>query len=462
MAKSYATPTTGFMDNGSLVQLGPDNMSEQWDYVTIPMPTQPLRLLVEGELPTNSTTPDMSVTFFEGTTPLFSASGTWQTQGQSSETANKKNWKFKLGNAETGNKLAIKVGGWFSMTSITCKGYGADRTLMRDSMTTELWRNIHKYPSGYLAPLSAYSYFDSADFGVHQSALFSTAGVPVEIWNNGEFLGLYVMRADNDPPSYLMDDSNLQHILIQPQHAGNMWSASFNSTVWDFPSPDVKKYDTGDDMSQLNPTVNDAAARIVNWMVSCCEGKTDFRSTYNAYLDLTSALDYILITEWALSFDSLNNNFMLGSWTATPTSGIWYFWPYDEDETWGVAWFLKANGSIDPTFGWVTETGGGGNNQPAGIFAVIREQMRPELRARWAQLRDAGVISDNAVSQFINTYGAMINPDMMVQDITNWPTSAYTGNQYGIIEIAHSTAYIANIAHQRMAWLDQQFGYSGA
>ncbi|ARW47877.1 hypothetical protein [Acetobacter pasteurianus] len=96
MAKSYATPTTGVIDNGGLVQLGQNNTSDQWDYVTIPMPTQPLRIMVEGDLPTNSTTPTMSVTFFEGTTPLFSASGTWQTQGQSSESANKKNWKFKL------------------------------------------------------------------------------------------------------------------------------------------------------------------------------------------------------------------------------------------------------------------------------------------------------------------------------------------------------------------------------
>lgn len=461
MAKSYATPTTGVIDNGGLVQLGQNNTSDHWDYVTIPMPTQPLRIMVEGDLPTNSTTPTMSVTFFEGTTPLFSASGTWQTQGQSSESANKKNWKFKLGNAATGNKLAVKVGSWPAMTSITCKGYGADRTLMRDSLTTELWRNLHKYPSGYLAPLSAYQYFDNTDFGVHQSALFSTAGVPVEIWQNGAFLGLYVMRADNDPPAYLMDDSNKQHILIQPQHAGGMWSGSFNSTEWDFPSPDIKGYDTGDSMSQLNATVDKAAARVVNWMVSCCEGTTDFRSTYKNYLDLTSALDYIIITEWALSFDSLNNNFMLGSRNATPTSGVWYFWPYDEDETFGISWFLSANGSVDPTFGWVTSVNTL-SNQPPGIFQVIREQMRPELRARWAQLRDAGVISDKAVADFINTYGAMINPDMMAQDIANWPTSAYTGNQQGIIKIAHSVSYLSDIASRRMVWIDGQFGYSGA
>ncbi|MFT8463118.1 CotH kinase family protein [Acetobacter persici] len=465
MAKSYATPTTGFIDNGGVVQLGADNAAEQWDYITIPMPSQPLRIMVEGALPTDKDGVSVSVSFFEGAIPLFSASGTWGTQGQSSATASKKNWKFKLRNAVTGNKLSVKIGGWPAMTSITCKAYDTDRTLMRDSMTTELWRGMHRFPSGFLAPLSAYQYFDPTDCGVHQEALFSTAGTPAEIWQNGEFLGVYVIRADNDPPAYLMDDSNLQHILIQPQHAGNMWSGNFDSTVWDFPSPSVKGYDTGDDMSKLNTTVNSSTARLLNWMVACCTGKADFRSTYKQYLDLTSALDFILITEWSLSFDSLNNNFMLGSWDATPTSGIWHFWPYDEDETFGIAWFLSASGAIDPTFGWVTDDASvnkvpGG--QPPGIFKVIREQMRPELRARWRALRDSGAISDDAVSRFITAYGAKISPDALAQDLINWPMTGWTGNQQGAIKIAQSVSYLAQIAHDRMAWIDAQWGYSSS
>lgn len=188
----------------------------------------------------------------------------------------------------------------------------------------------------------------------------------------------------------------------------------------------------------------------------------NFQKGSKDYLDITSALDFIIITEWSLSFDSLNNNFMLGSWDATPTSGVWYLWPYDEDETFGVAYFLTTNGSVDPKFGWVTEDNSGGGSQPAGIFKVIREQMRPELRARWAQLRGAGVISNEAISNFINAYGAMINPDRMVQDIANWPTTGWTGTQLGAIKIAQSVSYLVDIANQRMAWLDGQLGYSGA
>lgn len=278
----------------------------------------------------------MSVTVFEGTTPLFSASGTWQTQGQSSQGALKQNWKLKLKNSSTGNKLSLRIGDWFPMTSVTLKGYGTDRTLVRDSLTTAIWREMRKNPSGLLAPLSAYQYFDGTDLGTHTSALFTTAGFPAELWQNGTFLGMYVLRSPADLPDYLMDDSNNQHILIQPQHAGNIWEGTFTSTEWTVQSPAISGYDDQDDISTSAPDINAACSRIVKWFGDCVAGNVDARATYPQYIDLQSFLDYVLICELAGSYDSMQNNFELGSWNATSTSGIWSVWLYDCDETWGL------------------------------------------------------------------------------------------------------------------------------
>ncbi|MCG4253165.1 CotH kinase family protein [Acetobacter tropicalis] len=462
MSKVQAA-TTGFINNGGVILVGQDNPADTWDYVTLPQPTAPVRIVTQGDVPIDKDGVSVSASIFIGTVPVLSGSGTWGIQGQSSTSSNKKNWKIKFKNPNTGNKLNIRIGGWFPQTSITLKGYGADRTLVRDSLTTELWRVMHSYPSGLLAPFSAYRYFDGSDLGVHTSALFSTAGFPAELWHNGAFLGLYVLRADNDPITYLLDDSNPQHILIQPQHAGDMWSWAFNSTQWDFPSPSVKGYDTGDDMSGLNQTVNDAAARVVNWMNDCVAGRQDFRKTYKQYLDLQSALDFVLINEVSLSFDSLNNNFMMGTRNGTPTSGVWEFYPYDEDEAWGVAWFLGADDQIDPTFGWVADDASINKvpqGQPPGIFKVILEQMRPELRRRWCMLRDAGIISASTITRIVKSQTDLIDPSMMVADIANWPLSAWTGNQQGVVKAAQSPAYICSLGAQRISWIDQQLGYS--
>ncbi|MGC5749948.1 CotH kinase family protein [Gluconobacter sp. NFX36] len=416
---------------------------------------------MQGDLPDIGTTPSMSVTVFDGSTPLFSASGTWQVQGQTSQYANKKNWKFKLRNSVTGNKLAVKIGSWFPMSSIDVKGYGTDRALVRDSLTTHVWRQMHSYPNGRLAPLSAYQYFDRTDLGVHASALFSTTGFPVEIWRNGSFLGLYVLRASNDPDAYLMDDGNDQHILIQPQKAADMWTSAFSSKEWDFTSPDLgKNYDTGADVSTINKDVNDASARFITWMQKCYSGELDIRATYRSYIDLTSFLDYILIVELSGSMDALTNNWMGGSWNGTPTSGIWHIWPYDEDATWGLTSPINGVGSDAENIGFLTGNNSKADHNP-GFFNTVFNKFRPELRARWRELRRAGVIDAKTITSWIVDYVSKIDPDMMKADLANWDINGATGS----IDVRanpgkQSVSYIIDYATKRIAWIDTQWGYS--
>lgn len=462
MAKSYATPTTGVFSNGGLVQLGANNTSDQWDYIVLPKPTRPWRILIEGDLPSNSTTPTMSVSFFEGTVPLFSASGTWQTQGQSSLGADKKNWKLKLKNTTTANSLQVKVGDWFPVSSITLKGFGTDRTLVRDVLTTDMWRQIHAYPTNMMAPESAYLYWSKKDFGEHTSALFTTDGFPAEVWRNGVFLGLYIVRSSADNPDYLMDENNNQHILIQPQHAQGLWNGTFTSTDWVVQSPSIKGYDDQDDISASAPDINAACQRIIGWMGGCNMGTIDARATYPAYLDLTSFLDYVIICELSGSFDSMQNNFMFGSWNATSTSGIWHFWPYDEDETWGLVYNMTGQQSDAQNIGFVTIKGGNADQDP-GFFNLAHTVFRPEMRARWAQLRDGGIISAANINRTIQRITNLIDPTMMQQDVVNWPMNGHSGAPIAMpAPNKWSVPYVMNYAATRIAWIDSQWGYSGA
>ncbi|WP_249212636.1 CotH kinase family protein [Acetobacter persici] len=462
MAKTLTPATTGYINNGGLVQYGSNNTSDSWDVVSVSKPSSPWRLNIQGDLPDSGTTPSMSVSFFEGTIPLFSAVGTWQVQGQSSANAVKKNWKLKLKNSNTGNKLAVKIGDWLSMTSITLKAYGDERTLIRDSLTTEVWRQFHSYPDGHLAPTESYQYFDSTDLGVHTSALFSTAGFPVEVYQNGNFLGLYVLRTSADNPDYLMDETNNQHLLIQPQHGGNVWGElqSLDITQFTVQSPALKGYNDQDDISKTFPDTYAACNRFIVWASNCNAGTIDIRKTYSDYVDLNSVIDYIILCELAGSFDSMTNNFMLGSWNATSTSGVWYFWPYDEDETWGLVWGNTGSQSDAKNVGWVTINDGNPAQQDPGFFRAVHKNFRPEIRARWRELRDTGFISSMNINKIIKNQADMINPDMMVQDIAVWPLNIGTGSPSDIqLPNKWSVSYIQNYAKERIEWLDEQWGY---
>lgn len=461
MAK-IVIPTTGYINNGGLVQTGQNNISDQWDYLSLNKPSAPWRILVEGDLPTDKDGTEMTVSVFEGTLPLFSAYGKWGVQGQSSAGAAKHNWKLKLKNPSTGNKLGIKIGNWFPMTSITLKAYGDDRTIIRDSITTELWRNIHSFPDGNLYSKSALQYWDGTDLGTHTSALFSTAGFPAEVYHNGSFLGLYVVRTSSDNNDYLMDENNHQHLLIQPQHSGNVWgeTTSLDITQFVVQSPALKGYNDQDDISTTFPDVYAAGNRFIVWASNCNAEKVDIRATYRDYLDLDSTIDYLILCELAGSFDSMTNNFYAGSYNATATSGIWYFWPYDEDETWGLVWGDTGSQSDAKNVGWVTLNDGNPAQQDPGFFRAVHKNFRPEIRARWRELRDAGVISSASINKVIKSQTDMIDPTMMAQDISLWPLNIATGSPSDMQAGGKwSISYIQNYAKERIEWLDEQWGY---
>lgn len=349
------------------------------------------------------------------------------------------------------------------MTSVTLKGYGTDRTLVRDSLTTAIWRDMRENPTGIKAPLSAYQYFDSTDLGTHTSALFTTAGFPVELWQNGVFLGLYVLRSPADLPDYLMDEDNNQHVLIQPQHAGNIWNGKFVSTEWSVQSPAISGYDDQDDISTSAPDINAACSRIISWLGACVAGAVDARTTYHQYIDLQSFLDYVLICELSGSYDSMQNNFELGSWAATSTSGLWYLWLYDCDETWGLIYGVNTNAADADQIGWVMENPNNYGGQNPGFFKLMHSVFRPELRARWAQLRDAGIINAERIKKWIADYAGRIDPTLMEQDLANWSIKGPTGSIDAFANFdKENVPYIMNYAATRIAWIDAQWGYSGA
>lgn len=449
-------PTTGFVNNGSLVQYGSDNTSGDWDYIVISKPNRPWRVSIKGDVPTSKDKVDMSVSIFEGTIPLFSSTGTWNLQGQTSLNATKKNFKIKFKNADTGKKLKVKIGDWATLTGLVLKGYAADRTLLRDTITTEIWRNIHRDEKGYLAPESSYSYYDKNNLGMRTSVLFSTAGFPCELYHNGEFQGMYIIRSDNDNDQYLIDSSNPNHFLAQPDHASTFWiDGNYNPSEWEIYSPDPN---TDDSVNFLK--------RFLKWSSDCIAGKVSMKDTYWKYIDLESFIDYILLDEVCFSPDSLVNNFMLCSWNATSNSGIMYIYPYDEDQTFGIIDSYLSAENTDPfKIGWITKRDKMFDRQDPIFFETIHKNFTPEIRARWRYLRDTGKISVENFNRIIKETTDLINPDMMEKDLNLWAMDADVGIGNGKVISDDgkkwSVNFIMNFAKRRIQWLDQQFKYYG-
>lgn len=458
MSDDLKIPMTGYISNGGVLTLGPKAV-EEFTTVTIDRPSRVMRILIDGELsnPSASNVP-ISVSFYDGTMPLFSAVGVRNVQGQSSQGALKKNYNLKLRRPSDGKKLYVKMGDWSTTSTITLKGYGTDRTLIRETTATALWRQIHAHPDGLLAPMSAYRYWDRRDCGMHLRATFSTDGLPCELWWNGAFQELVVWRSRTTNDEYLMDDSNRMHILIQAQHTWNVWDRDFDSRDWTVQSPEIDGYEEQEDISAKAPDVQAACERLFKWFQACRADEAQLRGGMHQYLHVRSWLDYLIMINVTGSYDSLQNNLFLGTWDGER----WSVWPFDHDRTFGVTAWQDRAAAAPNEIGWITMRGGTADQDP-GIFDIIQRNLRPELRARWAELRQAGIILTENLTRIIRRQVALIGGDSMSDDLENWsrggentvrPDLAYDGRW--------SVSYIQEWFRGRVAWMDAQWGFDAA
>lgn len=289
---------------------------------------------------------------------------------------------------------------------------------------------------------------------MHLRAAFSTDGLPCELWWNGAFQELVVWRSRTTNDNYLMDDANRTHILIQAQHTWNVWNRDFDSRDWTVQSPAIDGYEEQNDISAKAPDVQAACERLFKWFQACRADETQLRKEMHQYLHMQSWLDYLIMINVTGSFDSMQNNLFLGTWDAER----WSIWLFDHDRTFGVtAWQDRAAAAPDK-IGWITVRGGTADQDP-GIFDVIQRNLRPELRARWAELRLAGVVSAENLTRIIRRQIALIDGASMTDDLENWGRG---GENTVRLDLAYdgrwSISYIQEWFRGRVAWMDAQWG----
>lgn len=298
-------------------------------------------------------------------------------QGTSSLYYEKKNYTLKLyEDAEHEDKLKLDVG-WGPQSKYCMKANWIDRTHARNVVSAKLVSQMQqKYGLLTQAPRNG-----------------AVDGFPVEIYSNGEFLGLYTFNIPKDEWQFGMDGDNPDHIVI----CGELWEpANLFLAEPDFATWAIEVgEESGETLEKMQ--------RLFDFVMNSSDEA--FRANFEEYLDLDSALNYYVFADLAYLADNLGKNMLI----ATYDGMKWYLSLYDLDSSWGA--FTNGR-SLYPY------------EEPldmslSNLFARMEQCFPKELAQRYFELRQDVLTKENIMGEF-ETFRDQIPAMTFLKETIRW------------------------------------------
>lgn len=298
-------------------------------------------------------------------------------QGTSSLAYEKKNYTITLFEDESyENKMDVDVG--FGLASKYClKANWIDKTHARNIVTARLASAMQKKYNLFL---------DTPNNGVID-------GFPIEVYNNGEFLGLYTWNIPKDAWMFSMDEENENHIVLSNEgwEEGSMFSSLATFQDW--------SVEVGSE--------NQATLKKFNRMIGFVKNSTDeiFKREFSNYIDLDSAINYYIMLEFAELPDNTGKNMLM----ATYDGNVWYPTLYDLDTSWGTNY--TGSGLYDYTLIDIASS--------SNLWKRLKENFSEEIKTRYFALREDILTKENILKEF-ETFENSIPQDVFEREKERW------------------------------------------
>lgn len=339
-------------------------------------------------------------------------------QGSSSLAYVKKNYTLKFFEDEAlENKLKIDVG-WGAQSKYCMKANWIDRTHARNVVTARLAAKMQaKYDLLNDAP----------NHGLID-------GFPVEIYDNGKFLGLYTFNIPKDDWQFGMDSDNPDHIVI----CGEGWDPA--NLFLALPDFETWAVEVGEESDETLAKMERLFGFVVN------SSDEEFKRDFEQYLNLDSALNYYVMTDLGYMADNLGKNILI----ATYDGMEWYLSLYDLDSTWGM--------SVDGLHLKKYESGLMHMGEQNNLFLRMEQAFSKELAQRYFELRGDILSNENIMGEFESFRDEIPNLTFLKETI-RWGTgpirrrTELPGYEYDQIE-----NYLASVSERLdakyAAWLN--------
>lgn len=305
-------------------------------------------------------------------------------QGSSSIAYDKKNYTVKFDNAFE------VVDGWSAQKKYCFKANYIDHSHARNVVSCKLWGQIVKSRDGVDSRLTALPNAGAVD------------GFPCVIMLNGEFHGLYTWNIPKDGWMYGMSDSTVQQAIVC---ADKYTDATDFEALAVLDGSDYKlEYCSTTDESWVKTSLNRMLQAVID------SNGSDIDTTLAKYIDIDSAIDYMIDTVLVEAADCIGKNTLLVTYDGV----IWFFGAYDRDSTFGLHWHGKDFSGLasTPTFElWKSNK----------LMNLLWTYKREAIRTRYAELR-AGAMSEANVAKTLWNFCCLIPKVVLFEDVRKWPT----------------------------------------
>lgn len=300
----------------------------------------------------------------------------------------------------------------------TIKSNYNDYSQARNVVSARLWGDIVHCRAGMSAELSSAPNHGAID------------GRPVILMMNDSYYGLYMFNMSKSDWMIGINEDDPAHCAVSANLAtsATKW-LSKGLDGWELEIPDV--WQTVD-IDGVPTSVRAGFLALQDFVINSTD--EEFYAGLSDYLDVNSAIDYLIFSFCVCNADSMNKNQFLVTWNAGKK---WAFTAYDMDQTFGAGFTsqIPYNHNLFST-------------HPNHLFERIIDNFYNEIMERYQTLRSS-VLSYGYMARELEIFFDEIPDGEREKDKVKWP-----GIMYQTISDLNS---MKTFVQNRLSWCDNYF-----